>query len=208
MYRGVVIVDYSFGAVSLFLEEIARNTNTAIVIYEAKEPNNIIGLSTGSNPTQKFYKNDTTTQCPPEVENDSDICEAAPLQITQLAGQFRDRVLRNAHLSLQKEEFPHDRLVSVKDHHYYNDSGNDDERTMMMGYVAQSIIYEHADENLKWRIIVASPMGRATTDTIVKGDASFVALCMLGIIGFCSCLALLVVFVRYRKERTIMLHDL
>ncbi|CAB9524987.1 expressed unknown protein [Seminavis robusta] len=62
-------------------------------------------------------------------------------------------------------------------------------------YAAQSIPFISPNENLEWRIVVASPIEQSTTDTITPGSVAFALVCALGIIGCAVCLA-----ARFRRD--------
>ena len=57
-------------------------------------------------------------------------------------------------------------------------------------YVSQSTLFEQAGAQLAWRVIIVAPGAESTTDSITKGNALLVVLCVIGGLGFCICSAI------------------
>ena len=194
-FQGILAVDYPLDAVSEFLIDAYKNTNTLVAIIEDKDPNYVVGVSTGSSTTKKVLISDSTVPCPADIDEE---CEVIRLPVTELYEIDADLVFQNAFSDLKDAGFPEDGFISVK-----VDAGS----SMDGYYSAISIVYEHSNANLKWRILVANPIQRNASNTITSGQPLFLPLILISLLGFTACVALFVLFYRRRNERAVIYSD-
>jgi hypothetical protein len=73
-------------------------------------------------------------------------------------------------------------------------------------YVTQANMYSPFN-NLNWYVFVVLPMERSSSDAVFPGEPMFVVICLLGLLGFFGCTALLLKFYSKRKERAVIQSD-
>lgn len=199
IFEGILAVDYPLDAISDFLvDAYADKTNTLVAIFEDRDPHYVVGVSTGTKTTKKVLKDDPTKPCPTE-DTDKE-CEMIRLPLAELDETDDDKVFQNALEALEEAGFPEDSFVSV--------TVLDDHGQSAGYYSALSIIYEHPNANLKWRIVVANPIQRNPANAIAQGQSLFfLPLCLTGGLGFAVCTALFVMYYRRRSERAVIFSD-
>ena len=195
IFQGILAVDYPLDAISEFLIDAYKNTNTLVAIIEDKDPNYVVGVSTGSSTTKKVQVSDVTLPCPADEDEE---CEVIRLPVTELYETDADLVFQSAFSDLKEAGFPEDGFISVK-----VDAGS----TMDGYYSAISIVYEHTNANLKWRIVVANPIQRNAANTITSGQPLFLPLILIALLGFAACVTLFALFYRRRNERAVIYSD-
>ena len=198
IFQGILAVDYQLDAISQFLIDAYQNTDTLVAIFEDQAPNYVVGVSTGSSTTQKVLASDPTRPCPTTSSSEQE-CEVVRISLSKLQETDADVVFQNAFLALRDAGFPDDSFISVK---------VDEGSAASDGYYsAISIVYEHPNANLKWRIVVANPVDRNASNTITKGQPLFVPMCLVAGLGFAACIGLFAVFYRRRGERAVIYSD-
>lgn len=195
VFAGVLAVDYRFEDISQFLIDSYGGTDTMVVIYEDKDPNYIIALSTGSPANTLVLSEDSTKPCP--VDSGTDVpCNPVRVQMSNLTGTPQDEILGKAYEKHLASGYPKE-LISVR-------ASNDVDASV---YLSQSALYEQAGANLRWRVIVASPGERSDSDAILKGNPLFPTILVIGCIGFVICMAFFAIFYRKRKKRAVLYAD-
>mmetsp|Transcript_19587 Transcript_19587/g.43617 ORF Transcript_19587/g.43617 Transcript_19587/m.43617 type:complete len:347 (+) Transcript_19587:3-1043(+) len=108
-----------------------------------------------------------------------------------------DAMLSRSFARQVEESFP-DSLVSAKAHDdVYSDTA----------YVSQTQLFELADADLAWRIIIMAPTELSSNDTITKGDTLFAFLIAVALFGFSVCVVLFFAFYKHRKTSAIIASD-
>lgn len=164
-------------------------------MYEDKDPNFVIGLSTGTAGAKSVLSGSETQSCTVTTTN----CDNIRVPMSDLA-QSENRMDRILFLALARHKearYPVD-LISVR------------ERDDIVGtdiFLSQSSLYEQPGANIRWRVIVASPGGLSSEDSIEPGSILFGAIIAIGLVGFFSCLALFLVLHRKRTEPDVQFAD-
>jgi hypothetical protein len=81
----------------------------------------------------------------------------------------------------------------------------DDEAIGTQAYVAYMKLFQK--ENIRWNVLLVTPIPRSTSDSLVKGDIMFVMVCIVATIGFSACLGMFFVFYQKRKETAVIQAD-
>ena len=199
IFKGVLAVDYSFDGITSFLQNAYEKTAAvSVVICEDAQPNYIIGSSTGRKATRKVLSSNNTKPCP---DGTIDNCESIRVRISELAGisgeNKMDAILAIAFAKHKNAGFPNTMLTS---------SGSTD-GIGSDAYIFLSRIYEQPNTNLKWRIIITTPMDKADGDSFLPGSASFKMLIFCGALGFITCATLLGLIYHNRGERVVIQSD-
>ena len=195
VFAGVLAVDYRFEDISQFLIDSYGGSNTMVVIYEDKNPNYIIALSTGTPANTLILSEDPTKPCP--VDSGTDVpCDPVRVQMSDLTGSPQDKILGKAYEKHVESGYPKE-LISVR-------SSTDVDADV---YLSQSALYEQPGANLRWRVIIASPGERSDSDAILKGGPLFPTILVIGCFGFVICIILFGIFYRKRKKRAVLYAD-
>jgi len=195
VFAGVLAVDYRFEDITEFLVESYGGASTYVAIFEDKEPNYIIALSTGTLANTLALSDDPSKPC--HVDSGNDIpCDPIRIEMAKLSGTPNDDVLFKSYQKHKDAEYPKE-LITVG-----ASEGVDGDV-----YLSQSSLYEQLDANLRWRIVVASPGDRSDSDAIMPGDALFNVLIAVSILGVALCIVLFTIFYSKRKKRAVLYSD-
>lgn len=229
VFRGVLSVDYDLDAISRFLREVfmeileskeieelkedetsmeevySRSVGATILIVEDDAPHYIIGTSSGSAATKQVRIDDESVTCS-DNENfaahfDCKTVRSTPEDFTQTSIAL-DEVMALAFEAQKEVGFPKRLVVSLAPTSSNNDTAIADY------YVSQSVLYEQSGgANLRWRIIVAMPVSVASNDAIVYGNAMFVVVMAVGVLGCLSCVVLFYYYFTKRKKTEVRMSD-
>jgi len=195
VFAGVLAVDYRFEDISAFLIDSYGGTDTMVAIYEDKDPNYIIALSTGTAANSLVLTEDPTTPCP--VDSGTDVpCDPVRVQMADLTGNEQDDVLAKAYEKHLEAGYPKE-LITVR-----SSSAVDADI-----YLSQSALYEQFGANLRWRVVIASPGERSESDAILKGHPLFPTMLVIGVVGFVICMVFFAIFYRKRHKRAVLYSD-
>ncbi|MGK3754616.1 MAG: hypothetical protein ACI8RD_006925 [Bacillariaceae sp.] len=232
IFRGVICVDYDLEEISKFLKTVfldildnddddndvmdgeqedtsssssssSSNAGATVLIVEDDEPHYIIGSSTGSPATKKVRVDDESINCNEEQifsgEYECTTVRSTPKDFTN---SVLDIVMSSAFQAQNEAGFPKQLVVSSSSSDN-NDNDND------LYYVSQSLTFEQSEgENLRWRIIVAMPVGLATNeDSLLFGDPMFVVVLAIGLLGFILCVILFYYYFTKRLSTEVALSD-
>jgi hypothetical protein len=178
-----------------FLIESYGDSSTTVVIYEADEPNYVIGSSTGSDSAKLFLTSDLSKPCP--VNSGTNIpCTPIRVPMSELSGDPMDSVLVRSYQVHENANYPQE-LLTVKDS---EDPGSEI-------FVSQSTTFEQAGAQLRWRVIITSPGQESSSDAITVGNQLFPVIILIGGLGLAGCLFLFGVFYSKRKEKAVIYAD-
>lgn len=201
IFEGVLAVDYTFEDITKFLVEGYKDSKTMIVVFEESEPNYIVASSTGRKAASKVLKDDPKQPCP----DDSDggiACIVVRDTMNNLKGYSMDALLVRAFNLQNDNDYPRE-LLTVNGLKSDGEDGEDIEEQL---YIVQSSYYRPGGD-LNWIILVISPAGEGTADSITKDNPLFGLVCVVAGLGFCLCLAMFYLFYRQRHERAVILAD-
>lgn len=197
IFEGVFAVDYTFEDISSFLVEGYKDSEIKVVVYEEGEPNYIVASSTGRKAASKVLEEDPSQPCPDvEGEQSSNICIVVRDRMQNLQGYPVDDLLVRAYEEQKDNDYPRE-LLTVKG----SEEGGDEQL-----YVVQSSYYRPGGD-LNWIVLVISPAGEGTADSVTKEDPLFGVVCVVASMGFFLCLAMFYMFYRQRHERAVILAD-
>ena len=187
---------FSVEDIAKFLIESYGSSSMTVVIYEAEEPNYVIGSSTGSDSAKLFLTSDLSKLCP--VNSGTDIpCTPVRVPMSELSGDPMDSVLVRSYQLHEKANYPQE-LLAVKH------SGDTDSEIS----VSQSTSYEQeGGAQLRWRVIITSPGQKSSSDAITVGNQLFPVIIVIGGLGLVGCLFLIGVFYSKRKEKAVIYAD-
>ena len=221
VFRGVICVDYDLEEISKFLREVfielglaegetdayvySSSSGATVLIVEDEAPHYIVGSSTGSKAAKKVRIDEEKINCEDEeIFNGEVECKtvrSTPEDYAQNTSKELDRIMAFAFAAQMEAGFPKKLVVSENPNESKSDTGSE-------FYVSQSLIYEQSEgENLKWRIIVAMPVGVATNDELYYGDPMFVVVIVVGVTGCISCLVLFYCYFKRRKRTEVRMSD-
>ena len=154
----------------------------------------MIASSTGSG-SKKVLVSDEKQSCPPGSENDSSICKAVRVPVSE-----SDSVVSLAFKAQSDRQFPMAEPVPVD-----NMDGT--------VYATQTISFSELGgeitlNGIHWRILILIPVEAQADDTIVPGESQYFALILVPVIlGAVSCSIFLGLLMKFRNERDMMLSD-
>eukprot|EP00588_Corethron_pennatum_P015848 CAMPEP_0194279574 /NCGR_PEP_ID=MMETSP0169-20130528/14007_1 /TAXON_ID=218684 /ORGANISM="Corethron pennatum, Strain L29A3" /LENGTH=803 /DNA_ID=CAMNT_0039024019 /DNA_START=67 /DNA_END=2478 /DNA_ORIENTATION=- len=193
VFRGAFTVNYELEDITQFLKDSFFGTETSVLILEEKEPNYLVGLSTGSGVALKVLASDETVPCTDILEFECKVIRSRPSDLYN-SDIPMDTVLSRAFAEQKKQGYPQKLISSKASEDIQSDS-----------YVSQSLTYEQP--NIKWRIIVAMPTGKSTSDSIARENSMFGVLCVIASVGFLGCCGQLLVYFKNRTNSEVMISD-
>lgn len=234
VFRGVICVDYDLEEISRFLRDVflealeeqdqdetttdsnsndkmySSSSGATVLIVEDEAPHYIIGSSTGSKATKKVRIDDETINCEDsEIFSGEFECKtvrSTPEDYSRNLNVPLDMVMANAFEAQKEAGFPKELVVSESNKQ--STTMADKDAKIPEFYVSQSLIYEQSEgDNLKWRIIVAMPVGVAKNDDILHGDPMFAVVLVVGVVGCLACLFLFYNYFKRRKHNQVQLSD-
>lgn len=222
VFRGVICVDYDLEAISRFLRDVflelglvedetagdsatinkdekSSSSGATVLIVEDEAPHHIVGSSTGSKAARKVVVDDESIECDDELifsgELDCKTVRSTPDDYRKNTKMVLDQIMALAFYAQKEAGFPKELVTSD------TPDGNN-------FYVSQSLIYEQSEgENLKWKIIVAMPVGVATNDEVHPGDPMFVVVLAVGLVGCLNCLVLFYYYFKKRNKKEVRMSD-
>jgi len=202
VFHGVLAADMELSDVTNFLKTTFADTNYTVAVYELEEPFYIIATSTNATAMGSVLVDNPLEQCP-EGQEESSACASQRLTINNFESSTEDVILRKAHQALLELEsddnFSGARMKAVSE---------DDDNAASTTYRVTSLIYNTlSDANLKWRIVVTTPLDENPEDFLEEGDGLYVLLCAISGFGFTFCMLLFLAFYRRKNEKAIQLAD-
>ena len=106
-------------------------------------------------------------------------CTLIHLTIEDYVSSDEDLILRQAHREFQKIGFDNpDEVITIETSDALDQAqsrrrrmqAEDEEDEDWMAYLATSLVYEQANANLKWRIVVVVPLQENTEDSITSDE--------------------------------------
>ncbi|CAJ1969738.1 unnamed protein product [Cylindrotheca closterium] len=198
-FSGVLAIDMELDDVSNFLAESFVDTSFAVAIYEDEAPHNMIGISTQSDVISWWLIEDDTVPCPEDqIGQTPRVCLARQLNIMNFESSIDDSILRKAHEAFELVDFVEDVTVAVRE---------DDDDVSTPSYIATTVLYDLQDANLKWRILVTTPIDTDPDNIIVVGDSMFPFIIAIAVLGFLICIGLFLAYYGRRNERAVQFSD-
>ena len=198
----------------------SSSSGATVLIVEDDAPHYIIGSSTGSKAAKKVRIDDESINC-----EDEEIF-AGTFECKTVRSTAQDYLNTNSRLDVvmalafeaQKEAGFPKRLVksraSISGSNNRTGDGDDDgddddgDDAGPKFYVSQSLMYEQSEgENLRWRIIVAMPVGISADDALFVGDPMFLVVLCVGTVGCITCLLLFHFYFKKRKKTEVRMSD-
>lgn len=196
IFAGVIAVDYRFEDIANFLIESYGETDTAVIVYEAAEPNYVIASSTGS-PSSRFMLSDNLSEPCPVDRGEGTGCEPVRMAIDEYGdGHPMDPVLVKAAATHREEGYPEE-LLSVT-------VPNDASKQV---YLSQSTVFTQEGTELSWRVVVVEPAVASTSDFLTVGDPLFSVLCVVAALGCLICAMFALAIYRRRDEKAVVFAD-
>mmetsp|Transcript_5070 Transcript_5070/g.12091 ORF Transcript_5070/g.12091 Transcript_5070/m.12091 type:complete len:1346 (+) Transcript_5070:226-4263(+) len=197
VFYGVLAADLVLDDVTNFLETTFVDTNYTVAVYEYAEPYYIIATSSNGTAMGSVLVDDPLVRCP-AGEEESSACKGGRMTINNFQESAEDVVLQKAHLALLKlkKGGPTEAIVQEDD----NDAASP-------SYMATAVAYEIPDANLKWRIVVISPLDDNPADFILEGDGLYAVLIAVGVLGCLICFFLFLAFYRRKNEKAVQFAD-
>eukprot|EP00526_Cylindrotheca_closterium_P002273 CAMPEP_0113619994 /NCGR_PEP_ID=MMETSP0017_2-20120614/10174_1 /TAXON_ID=2856 /ORGANISM="Cylindrotheca closterium" /LENGTH=946 /DNA_ID=CAMNT_0000529621 /DNA_START=17 /DNA_END=2857 /DNA_ORIENTATION=- /assembly_acc=CAM_ASM_000147 len=159
----------------------------------------MIGVSTESEVISWWLIEDDTVPCPDEsIGQTPRVCLTKQLTIMDFEANMDDTILRKAHTAFAPISFDEEVTVAVRE---------DDDDVSTPSYIATTVLYELQNANLKWRILVTTPIETDPDNTIVMGDSMFPFIITIAILGFVLCTALFVAYYGRRNEQAVQFSD-
>ncbi|CAJ1969720.1 unnamed protein product [Cylindrotheca closterium] len=197
VFHGVLAADMELSDVTNFLETTFIDTNYTVAVYEYEEPYYIIATSTNGAAMGSVLVDDPLVRCP-AGEEESSTCEEGRMTIENFEGTIPDMILRKAHHALL--ELEGDEIAKAVQ--------EDDGDAASTSYVATSLTYELPGANLKWRIVVTTPVEENPDDFIEEDDGLYAVLAAVGSVGCIICFLLFLAFYRRKNEKAVQFADL
>ena len=197
IFAGVFAVDYTLENIRQFLLQF-KGSGFMVGVIEGDEPNYVVAASTGSHVSYLVYTNDPTKPCQEEHTDAADLCTVVRIPIADMNEHpSEDVVLRRGFQAQLAAGFPTNDLVPFKE----------SEELGSKAYFSQTKLFEQANANLMWHILVTVPMERSGTDAATVGTAAFYMILTIAIAGCIFCTTLCSLFIRLRKHKTIQNAD-
>jgi len=187
---------YPVDDVTNYLVDSYQDTPIIVSIYEDEEPYHLIAISTGTVSSRIVAIDDETRECAPGLEDDPNECTAIRVPVSTLDSSSYDKVIAEAHELHKSGGFPSTQLT-VK--------CSEEIGTAL--YVSQSAVFEIPNENLRWRVIIASPATTSTEDAIQPSSPLFGSILFISGLGFITCLAFLAWLYLNRSKRAVITSD-
>lgn len=228
LFDGVIGQSFDLGFLQKYLVDAYKNTNKRVLLLEDTEPYYVIGTSVelenvttslndtivtlgkvtngitkwisinnpnefcpylnGSNP----YEGDITngyTHFPPYYL----VCDWVRVPIHE----FLDNVSYQAFLKYKESNFTrNNRGIYFKE---------DETAIGTQAYVAYTKLF--SKENIKWHVLLITPIDRSISDALLIGDPMFIAVIVLATIGVIICLVMFICFYQRRTEKAVIQAD-
>lgn len=202
VFAGVLAIDMELLDVTNFLEATFQDNNFSAAVYEFNEPYYMIGSSTGSAVLAQVLETDESQRCSQEqIDAVPSICKVNRLTIHNFEETVEDIVLRKAH-----DQLVENALTAAEDD-AVDAVREDDNNAASTAYLVTAILYERPQQNVKWRIVVTTPLEEDPEDSILPGEGMYIFLAVLGGLGFFLCSCLFLAFYRRRNERAVQFAD-
>lgn len=200
VFYGVLAVDMELGDISKFLVSTFNGTIFTAAVYEDAEPHKMIALSTGTDILAWYLISDPTKECPADKIGNAAVCQTRQETISTFAKTEADQILFKAHQKYFQGNSP---LTSRQVVEVLADEND----VTSQSYIATAVLYGISDANLRWRIVVTTPVEDDPFSSIEAGDLSFILIFVLGGLGCALCLLLFLAFYRRRNERVVQFAD-
>ncbi|KAL3930408.1 MAG: hypothetical protein SGBAC_011774, partial [Bacillariaceae sp.] len=197
VFHGVLAADMELSDVTNFLETTFVDTDYTVAVYEYEEPYYIIATSTNATAMGSVLVDDPLTRCP-AGEEESSACEGGRMTINNFEESTPDLILKKAHHA----------LVGLTDGSNTEAVQEDDNDAASPSYIATTLAYELPGANLKWRIVVTTPLDNNPDDFIQEGDGLYAVLAAVGSLGCVICVFLFMAFYRRKGEKAVQFADI